>query len=260
MSSLVNKSVTSPNTKKSLFWQLMLAGLCLASFSVAEAAGNAVNGKALYNNTNGASQSCGNAGCHGSNPASGLNKIARATNAITTMNAISGNKGNMGILGNYLTTAEAEDIAAYIVSPAAAEIPATPAFTVDTTTSTGGPLNGLFYNSPAESEAGWGVSLTQRGPIIFVAWFTYDAAKQPTWYVASNCAVSNNGCSGDLYKITNGENPLIPWTGSIKIENFQAPPTFTGSISFAFTDNDNGTMTFTINGVSGSKTITRQTF
>lgn len=34
----------------------------------------------------------------------------------------------------------------------------------------------------------------------------------------------------------------------------------TGTVSLAFTDASNGTLTYTVNGVSGSKAITRQLF
>ena len=32
----------------------------------------------------------------------------------------------------------------------------------------------LWWNAPAESEAGWGINLTQQGTTIFATWFTYD--------------------------------------------------------------------------------------
>ncbi len=35
---------------------------------------------------------------------------------------------------------------------------------------------GLWWNSPPESESGWGINLTHQGDAIFATWFTYDAA------------------------------------------------------------------------------------
>src|SRR3989338_5634061 len=59
----------------------------------------------------------------------------------------------------------------------------------------------LWWNA---SESGWGVALTQDVGMIFAAWYTYDAAGQPIWYVASSCPLSGSGCTGDVYKVTGG--------------------------------------------------------
>ncbi len=108
----------------------------------------------------------------------------------------------------------------------------------------------LWWNA---NESGWGVALTQQYGIIFVTIFTYDASGNPAWYVASNCTVSGNGCSGTLYRTAGGSSPTAPWVGPIL-----ATPV--GSVSLAFADGSNGTMNFAINGQSGSRTITKQIF
>src|SRR5690606_12629120 len=61
-------------------------------------------------------------------------------------------------------------------------------------------------------------------------------------------------CTGDLYSLTGGAALPLPWNNANKIIST------VGTINFAFTDTNNGTMNYTINGVSGSKTITRQVF
>ena len=33
---------------------------------------------------------------------------------------------------------------------------------------------GLWWNSPANSESGWGLNITHQGNILFATWFTYD--------------------------------------------------------------------------------------
>lgn len=108
----------------------------------------------------------------------------------------------------------------------------------------------LWWN---ESESGWGVSLTQQFGIIFAAWFTYDAAGEPVWYVVSNCAVNETGCSGTLYRVSGGAALTAPWTAV----NPAAPA---GEVTFAFTGPATGTMTYTIDGVAGTRKITRQVF
>jgi hypothetical protein len=40
---------------------------------------------------------------------------------------------------------------------------------------------GLWWNSPPDSESGWGINLTHQGDVIFVSWFTYDAGGKGWW-------------------------------------------------------------------------------
>ena len=135
-------------------------------------------------------------------------------------------------------------LALLLVSPLANPM----GFTVYTTIS---PMTGLWWN---QDESGWGVGLTQQYGVIFATLYTYDFEGRPTWYVASNCVVVADGCTGDLYAVTGGSALTIPWNSANKIV------TTVGTIKFAFTDTNTGTMNFTINGVSGSKMITRQIF
>lgn len=108
----------------------------------------------------------------------------------------------------------------------------------------------LWWNA---DESGWGVSLTQDAGMIFAAWYTYDASGNPVWYVASSCPLSDSSCSGDIYRVTGGAAPTSPWAPNLTV-------TPVGSVSFAFSDSSTGTMIYTINGVSGTKAITRQAF
>ena len=111
----------------------------------------------------------------------------------------------------------------------------------------------LWWNA---NESGWGVALTQDVGMIFAAWYTYDAAGQPIWYVASSCPLSGSGCTGDVYKVTGGMPLSASW---VNLDFTQALSTV-GSVTFAFSDSSTGTMSYTINGVSGSRAITRQAF
>lgn len=121
-------------------------------------------------------------------------------------------------------------------------------FTVNTTTS---PMTGLWWN---QNESGWGAGLIQQYGVIFVTLFTYDSEGKPTWYVASNCAVSADGCTGDLYAVTGASALTVPWNDTNKIV------ATAGAVNFRFTDANTGRMNYTINGVAGSKAITRQVF
>lgn len=111
----------------------------------------------------------------------------------------------------------------------------------------------LWY--AGEQGSGWGMAISQQYNVMFLAWFVYDASGKPVWYVASDCAVvaSGNGCSGDLYQVTGP--PLGPTFDPTKIH-----ATKVGTAALTFTDPNNGTINYTVNGTTGSKTITRQVF
>lgn len=120
---------------------------------------------------------------------------------------------------------------------------------------TPGALSGLWWN-PAES--GWGMSVTQRGTIAFAAWYTYDAAGAPKWYVASRCVLSSasttGSCSDTLYEVTGPAYFGVPFdTASVHV----APA---GTLQLAFSSASNGTMTYTVAGQTRTVPITRQLF
>ena len=110
----------------------------------------------------------------------------------------------------------------------------------------------LWWNP---SESGWGIAITQQYDVMFLAWYVYNDAGQPVWYVASNCVVTppGNGCSGTLYRTT---GPVFgPTFNPSQVQVFEA-----GTVTLSFSDGNNGTLSYTVNGVSGTKAITRQLF
>ena len=109
----------------------------------------------------------------------------------------------------------------------------------------------LWWN---ENESGWGLAITQQFGMIFATMYTYDASGNPVWYVASSCPLSGNSCSGDLYQVTGGSAPTKTWNDAAKVV------TKVGTVNFIFQNSSAGTLTYTINGVSGSKVISRQLF
>ncbi|MCX8004720.1 MAG: choice-of-anchor D domain-containing protein [Burkholderiaceae bacterium] len=111
-----------------------LAAAALLAAAAGAAAQNAVRGKALYFNTNGAPLSCGSTGCHNGFPAARINNISRGTSAAVIQSAIATNKGGMGFLSAYVNAQDAADIAAYIANPAAGD--GTPAIALSATTLT----------------------------------------------------------------------------------------------------------------------------
>ena len=128
--------------------------------------------------------------------------------------------------------------------------PTAMAFVADTA-SPNGSLTGLWNNA---DQPGWGTAITHQYGIIFATFYTYDSAGNPTWYVASECAVSDSGCTGPLYTVTGGTNPIDVWNAPNKIV------TQVGTVTFTFTDANTGTMSYSINGSNGVKTITKSVF
>ncbi|HUI99762.1 MAG TPA: hypothetical protein VLY46_05970 [Usitatibacter sp.] len=116
-------------------------------------------------------------------------------------------------------------------------------------------VQGLWWRSPAGSESGWGVNLTQQGDILFATWFTYDASGKGLWLVMSRGdKVGTDTYSGTLYATTGPAFDADPWDPN------RVVATGVGSATFAFTDSNDGTFTYTVNGTTQSKPITREIF
>jgi hypothetical protein len=104
-------------------------------------------------------------------------------------------------------------------------------------------------------ESGWGLNLAHQGDTLFMTWFTYDVDDKPMWLVASNVTKKSDGTySGALYRTTGPSFDSAAWDAS------RVTTANVGSVSFAFGDANNATFSYTVNGISGSKPITRQVF
>jgi hypothetical protein len=114
---------------------------------------------------------------------------------------------------------------------------------------------GLWWKSPAGSESGWGMSIDHQGDTLFSIWFTYGADRNGEWLFMSDARKTGDATySGTLYRTTGPSFDSIPWTPS-------AVATATvGSGTLTFTDADNGTFAYSVNGASQSKAITRLVF
>ncbi|HET9577118.1 MAG TPA: hypothetical protein VFP44_04780 [Usitatibacter sp.] len=113
----------------------------------------------------------------------------------------------------------------------------------------------LWWRAPAGSESGWGVNIQHQGDILFVTWFTYDASGKGMWLVGSDIARTGpNTFTGSLFTTTGPAFNASPWNPS------QVVVTPAGTATFTFSDANNGTFAYTVNGVSQAKPITRQLF
>ena len=111
----------------------------------------------------------------------------------------------------------------------------------------------LWWSGPAEN--GWGMSITQHAGMIFAALFVYDAQGKPVWYVipGGSWNAANTAFTGSVYF------PAGSWFASYDVGRFNvgAP---VGTATITFTARDSATLSYTINGVSGTKAISRQLF
>jgi hypothetical protein len=112
----------------------------------------------------------------------------------------------------------------------------------------------MWWKSPAGSESGWGINLTHQGDTIFATWFTYDANGKPWWLAMLASRVGSKVFSGDIFTTTGPPFNAVPFDPAGVTE------TTVGNGTLAFTDGNNATFTYMVNGVSQAKPITRQVF
>jgi hypothetical protein len=106
-----------------------------------------------------------------------------------------------------------------------------------------------------QAENGWGMSIQQHGNLPFIALYVYDAAGKPTWYVVPNGTwnADYSVFTGALYQPTSA--PLNAYTPAQFVVG--ASP---GNITLTFSNISTATLQYTINGVSGQKSLSRQSF
>ena len=111
----------------------------------------------------------------------------------------------------------------------------------------------LWWN-PAES--GWGINITHQDNTLFATLFTYDASGRDLWLVMSGGVRQSDGSFfGDLYRTRGPAFNARPFTpiGAADL-------TWVGTMRLRFTNGENGTLTYTYNDSSVTKSIVRQVF
>jgi hypothetical protein len=109
----------------------------------------------------------------------------------------------------------------------------------------------LWWNP---SESGWGMSITQHTSSLFAAWYVYGPSGSPTWLVMPGGTwTSPTSITGDLYS-TSGPPSTGPFDPS------QVTKLRVGSATIAFSAVDQAVLSYTVNGVAGTKAIQRQNF
>jgi hypothetical protein len=104
---------------------------------------------------------------------------------------------------------------------------------------------------PAES--GWGVIFTQTGNFIFATFFIYGIDNKPTWYTAQITWDGLTKFTGPLY-LTEGSYYALPWNPA---DHPEATQVGTATFTPSTTNNSQGTLTYTVNGVLVTKSVQR---
>jgi hypothetical protein len=111
----------------------------------------------------------------------------------------------------------------------------------------------LWWNA---AESGWGVNVTHQGDILFATLFNYDATGQGLWLVMSAGIRQLDGSyQGDLYRTTGPAFNAQPFT-PIGPANLRR----VGTMQFRFTSGISGTLSYSVDGINVTKSITRQAF
>ena len=105
------------------------------------------------------------------------------------------------------------------------------------------------------SESGWGLNLAHQGGILFATLFTYGQDRNALWLVGSSLArVGERVYSGELYRTTGPAFDAQPFDPS-RVSRIAV-----GTMTVSFADGANGTLTYSVNGATQSKPITRYVF
>lgn len=116
-------------------------------------------------------------------------------------------------------------------------------------------ITDMWWN-PAES--GWGANIILQNDVAFMTFFVYDAAQNPVWYTSDIHFQGSDGSgalvwTGILYA-TRG-----PWFGgSFPPANVSARQA--GAVSFVLSGLNQATLTYTVDGITVSKSVQRQTW
>ena len=115
-------------------------------------------------------------------------------------------------------------------------------------------LTDIWWAGPTED--GWGVTVSQQGEVIFATFFIYGADRSARWFSAALFPVASPAgltvFSGDMFRSTGSFYGAANFT--------KDPATKVGTVTMSFNSASTATLTYTIDGVSVTKQILRQTF
>jgi hypothetical protein len=118
------------------------------------------------------------------------------------------------------------------------------------------PVNyqGLWWNSPPMSESGWGLNLAHQGDTIFATWYTYDTAGDGWWLSMTASKIAEGTYAGALIETAGPPFSAVPFDPTKVIR------TAVGSGTLTFSDENNGSFSYSVKGVTQMKSLVRMAF
>ncbi len=112
----------------------------------------------------------------------------------------------------------------------------------------------LWWADPPGSESGWGMNIAHEGDVLFVTWFTYGTSGRAMWYVGTFTKDGEGRYSATLYRTTGTSYRSQAWDAS------RVSATAVGSATLTFAAPSRAVFSYTVDGISQSKPITRESF
>lgn len=117
-------------------------------------------------------------------------------------------------------------------------------------------LSDIWWNP---SESGWGVNIIHQNDTLFMTFFVYGQNNAPVWYVAPEVNYARNDAgafvySGAVYQTAG------PWIGTATFNPNAVTNRQVGTVTARFDSIEAGAITYTVDGVAVTKSITRQTW
>ena len=101
---------------------------------------------------------------------------------------------------------------------------------------------------------GWGISISQQSGMLFIAWYTYDAAGRPQWFVAPAGSWLGSTWTADVYRTAGS-----PVVGAV-FDPSRVTATRVGTLALRFGDANRASMRFDVDGQRGQFALTRLGF
>jgi hypothetical protein len=182
-----------------------------------------------------------------------LGNITSGSFYITVPDPISGDRGFLIIRAISSTRSNFQDIARFHPFGRRGEVDGQPGTWF---LSEPNPHNyqGLWWKSPPGSESGWGINFAHEGDIIFATWFSYDASGKAWWLAMTAEKTASQVYSGTIYATHGPAFNSVPFSGSAVVA------TAVGTGTLTFSDDNDGTFAYSVNGIQQTKAITREVF
>jgi hypothetical protein len=106
------------------------------------------------------------------------------------------------------------------------------------------------WSSPTST--GWGVHIAHVDDALYATWYTYDPDRESIFLIGGTTRQADGSFTGPLFRQRNG-TPYHQINGSKPSSGADA----VGTVTLRFTDGENATFSYTVDGVTQSKTLRR---